>query len=128
MPDMPQGGAPAPSGGAPAGAAPGGAPGGQPQGAAPGGGMGEAIVQVDATLNKITQTVAQSQLPAEVKSGFQAALTAFRGASQALVKAAGGQPLGGGQEPDGDEGGGAVTPQQGGSGGAMPMSHQNMRG
>lgn len=125
---MPQGGAPAPAG-APPSAAPTGQPpqGGDPQGG-PGGGVGEAIVQVDQLLNKLTQAVSQNdQLGDDVKSAFQDALSSFRGAATALVKAAGGD---GSQEPDADDqgGGGAVTPEQGGAGGAVPMSHQNLRG
>ncbi len=125
MPDMPQGGAPAPAG--PPAQSP---PQGDPQGAPPGGGgggIGDAIIQVDSTLNKITQAVTQNaKLGDDVKSAFQQALSAFRGAAQALVKAADGD--GPDQEPDGDESGGAVTPQQGGASGAVPVSHQNMRG
>ncbi len=122
MPDMPQGGPPA--------AAPGPSP--APGGGAPppdqgdGGGIGQAIITVDQTLNKITQAVTQNpQLQDDVKKAFSDALTAFRGASQLLVKAAGG---GGESEPDGDEAGGATSPEQGGAGGAVPMTHAPMRG
>ncbi len=123
MPDMPQGGPPPSAGPAPGGAPPQGGP--PPDQGGGGGGIGDAIIQVDQTLNKITQAVTQNpKLPDEIKKGFSDALTAFRGASQALVQAAGG----GGNEPDGDEGGGAVSPQAGGSSGAVPMTHAPMKG
>ena len=73
MPDMPQPGA-APAAPAPQGQSP-----QQPQ---QGGGIGEAIVQVDATLNKITQAVTQNDnVGDDVKQAFQSALEAFRGAA-----------------------------------------------
>ncbi len=117
MPDMPQ---PAPGGAPPASAPPAGAP-------APGGGAGftEAITQCDALLSKISSAVAQSKITDDVKSLGQAALAAFRQFENALLQAAGGE--GGEPEPDGDEGG-PTTMEQGGAKGAMPMSHQNMRG
>lgn len=130
MPDMPQGGAPAPApGGAPQGApAPqGGQPpqgGGDPQSG--GGGIAEAIAQVDSTVNAIAQAVAQNpKVPDEVKAAWQDALGALRKAEQALVQAAGGE--GGDSEPDEDDQG-TTTMEQGGSKGAVPMSHQSMRG
>lgn len=95
--------------------------------------MGDAIVQADGLLSKIAQVVSQSdKIPDDVKKGFASALTIFRSASQALVKAAGGgddSAEDGKSEPDeDDQGGGPVSPQQGGSGGAVPMTHASMRG
>jgi hypothetical protein len=118
MPDMPQapGGAPAsapPAGGAPA-----------PGGDSPGGGITDAIAQCDALVNKIASAVAQSQMPDEIKSAWSDALGALRKAEQALVQAAGG----GEPEPDADDEGGATTMEQGGAKGAVPMTHQSMRG
>lgn len=113
MPDMPQG-APAASPGPGGGDAQGQQ---SPQGG--GGGIGQAIVQVDQVLNKITQAVTSNpQVGDDVKKAFQGALDSFRQASQALVKGVGGE----GGEPDEDDGGGASTPEQGASKGAVPMS------
>ncbi len=121
MPDMPQqGGAQPPAQGAPA-------PQGQPpEGAAPpggGGGIGDAITQADGLISKITQAVTQNaKLGDDVKGAWSDALTAVRGAAQALIAAVSG---GGKPEPEGDEG--PVSPEQGG-GGAVPMTHAPMRG
>jgi len=139
MPDMPQGGGQGapygggqPPGGAPGGQPPqGGAPGGQPPGGPQGGGIAQALVMVDQTLNKIATAVGQNQqIPDDVKAAAQDALNAYRKFENALVKAAGGEPQGQ-SDDDGDEGPGGpgtTTPQQGGRGGAVPMSHQSMRG
>ena len=112
MPDLPS---PAP-GGAPPDSAP---AGGDSPG---GGGITEAITQADGLLNKIASAIASSKLPDDVKSAWQAALAAVRAAETALVDAAGGG------EPAPDEAEGATTMEQGGAKGAVPMSHQNMRG
>lgn len=119
MPDgpMPQGapapGAPPPGGGAPQGQ--------QGQG----GGVAQAIVQLDQMMLHLTQAISQNpQIGQDVKQAWQEAQSALRKAEQALVQAAGGD---GGNEPDGDEGQGATTPEQGGKAGAVPMSHQSMR-
>lgn len=102
-----------------------------PQGApaaapAAGGGITEAIVQTDKQLSAIAQTVASSgQLPDEVKGAFAAALEAYRQGVTALseLAAGGGAPAEASIPADQ----GAVTPEQGGSGGAVPMSHGRMR-
>ncbi len=92
------------------------APGGE------GGGIADAIAQTDAMVTKIVEAVSQSgQLPDEVKQAFQGAGESWKGAVQALTGAAGG-----GESPDG--GPGAVPAEAGASGGAVPMSHQMMRG
>ncbi len=94
------------------------APGGE------GGGIADAIAQTDAMISKITEAVTQNaQLPDEVKQAFQGAAESWKGAVQALTGAAGGGEQG---PPDG--GPGAVPAEAGASGGAVPMSHQMMRG
>lgn len=120
MPDMPQ---PAP-GAAPAQPAPqGGGDAQQPQG----GGFVDALVATDAQLAKITSAIAQNdKIPDEVKQQFAQALQAWRSGLTALEQAAGGD--GGGEPDEDDQGGGATTMQQGGAKGAVPMTHQNMRG
>ncbi len=107
MPDMPQ---PAAGGPPPAGAPPAAAP----AGAAPGGPYVDAINQAGQLLAEAVQKAG-----GEPPKGVQAALMAL---SQALQEA-----QGGGGEPEGDEGGGTTTPEQGASG-AQPMTHANMRG
>ncbi len=115
MPDMPQ---------APGGTPPSSAP--TPDGAPAGGGITDAIAQCDALVNKIASAVAQSQMPDEIKSAWSDALAALRKAEQALVQAAGGE-ADGQPEPDEDDQG-TTTMEQGGAKGAVPMSHQSMRG
>ncbi len=118
MPDMPQPGAQAP---VPPQAAPGGAP--ADPAAAGGGSITDALAQVDQALAKITEAVtANPQLGDDVKQGFADALSSFRGASTALA----GNDGGGADEQEQPSESGPVS-QQGGPG-AMPMSHQNMKG
>ena len=93
--------------------------------------MGEAIVQADGLVSKITQVISQSdKVGDDVKKLWATALTSLRAASQALVKAIGGGGGEGEGEPDEDDqgAGGTTTPQQGGSAGAVPMTHASMRG
>jgi len=105
MPDMPQPAGPGGPPSAPPAAAPAGAPGGP---------YVDAINQAGQLLADAVQKSGGDPPP-----GVQAALATL---SQALQEA-----KGGGGEPEGDEGGGAVTPEQGASG-AQPMTHANMRG
>lgn len=121
MPDLPQ---PAP-GGAPPPAADAAPPSG---GDAPpsGGGITDAITQIDGLMLKLSSAVGKSQLPDDVKAAWSGALKALRDAEASLVNAAGGE-ADGQPEPDADDQG-ATTMEQGGAKGAVPMSHQNMRG
>ncbi len=121
MPDMPQAGAPPQD---PAAAE-------QPPAEGGGGGAGfaDTITKVDGALYKMTQFVsANEKLGDDVKGAFQTALDSFRSATQVLMAAMGGEGAVAPEEEAPPEGGGAVTTQQGGAGGAVPMSHQAMRG
>lgn len=124
MPDMPQGGAPAP--------APAQDPSqGQPDPGQGGGGIADAIASVDATVNKIAQAVASNdKVSDDVKAAWQDALAALRKAEQALVSMVGGdqEDAQDGGDDEEAEGEGPTSMQQGGNKGAVPMTHQNMRG
>jgi len=88
-----------------------------PEGGGAGGGIGDVLQDVDGKLSKIAQMTGQSSIPDEAKAAFAQASEAFRAGLEIVMQLA----EGGGGQPAPQ--GGTVSPEQGGSQGAVPMSH-----